>query len=89
MAFQLTSKAFSNGSPIPRKHTCDGEDVSPELTWIDPPQGTRSLALICDDPDARLERGFTGCCGVSVGKRVLCERAWARRYPSQGDSRRV
>ena len=52
MAFQLTSKAFSNGSPIPRKHTCDGEDVSPELTWIDPPQGTRSLALICDDPDA-------------------------------------
>lgn len=52
MAFELTSSAFSNGSPIPRKFTCDGEDVSPELTWTDPPPGTKSLALICDDPDA-------------------------------------
>ncbi|MBI4775606.1 MAG: YbhB/YbcL family Raf kinase inhibitor-like protein [Deltaproteobacteria bacterium] len=52
MAFELTSKAFSSGSPIPRVHTCDGQDVSPELTWTDPPAGAKSLALICDDPDA-------------------------------------
>ena len=52
MAFELTSAAFSNGSPIPRKFTCEGEDLSPELIWTDPPQGTKCLALICDDPDA-------------------------------------
>jgi hypothetical protein len=37
---------------IPAKHTCDGPDVSPSLTWSDPPAGTKSLALISDDPDA-------------------------------------
>jgi len=52
MAFELTGKAFSNGSPIPKEYTCDGKDLSPELTWKDPPAGTRSFALICDDPDA-------------------------------------
>ncbi len=52
MAFQLTSSAFSEGGEIPRKHTCDGEDVSPLLEWGDPPADTRSFALICDDPDA-------------------------------------
>ena len=52
MAFQLTSKAFSHDGEIPRKHTCDGPDVSPPLEWTDPPPKTRSLSLICDDPDA-------------------------------------
>jgi len=52
MALELTSTAFAPGQPIPRKYTCDGENVSPPLRWSDPPQGTRSLALICDDPDA-------------------------------------
>jgi Raf kinase inhibitor-like YbhB/YbcL family protein len=52
MAFELTSTAFAPGEPIPGKHTCDGEDISPPLQWSDPPQGTQSLALICDDPDA-------------------------------------
>ena len=52
MSFELTSPAFAHGEPIPRKYTCDGEDISPPLRWSDPPQGTQSLALIADDPDA-------------------------------------
>jgi Raf kinase inhibitor-like YbhB/YbcL family protein len=50
--FALTSAAFQHGDPIPRRHSCEGEDVSPPLTWSGPPAGTRSLALIVDDPDA-------------------------------------
>jgi Raf kinase inhibitor-like YbhB/YbcL family protein len=49
---QLTSPVFENGKPIPVKYTCDGDDVSPELKWGNLPEGTRSIALICDDPDA-------------------------------------
>jgi Raf kinase inhibitor-like YbhB/YbcL family protein len=52
MAFELTSTAFAEGEPIPLKYTCDGEDISPPLQWRDPPEGTRSFALIADDPDA-------------------------------------
>lgn len=52
MAFELKSAAFENGGHIPKKYTCDGPDVSPPLSWTDPPEGTRSLALICDDRDA-------------------------------------
>lgn len=51
--FRLTSTAFEDGGPIPRKHTCQGEDVSPELSWEHAPDGTAAFALICDDPDAR------------------------------------
>jgi Raf kinase inhibitor-like YbhB/YbcL family protein len=52
MVIQMTSAAFTEGSNIPSKHTCDGEDVSPELAWSGVPQGAKSLALIMDDPDA-------------------------------------
>jgi len=52
MAFELTSAAFKAGETIPRKHTCDGADVSPQLTWAGPPAGTASFALVADDPDA-------------------------------------
>ncbi len=48
----LSSPAFAHGGTIPRRHTCDGVDVSPELAWGSLPEGTRSLALIVDDPDA-------------------------------------
>jgi Raf kinase inhibitor-like YbhB/YbcL family protein len=51
---QLTSAAFADGEPVPRKHTGDGEDVSPALRWKDVPDGTQSLALVCHDPDAPL-----------------------------------
>jgi Raf kinase inhibitor-like YbhB/YbcL family protein len=49
--FELTSTAFGEGQPIPRKHSCDGENASPPLDWSSP-EGTRSLALILHDPDA-------------------------------------
>lgn len=49
---KLTSPAFSEGASIPRKYTCQGDDISPELTWSNVPQNTKSFALICDDPDA-------------------------------------
>jgi len=52
MAFELKSAAFENGGHIPKKYTCDGPDVSPPLSWTEPPKGTKSLALICEDPDA-------------------------------------
>jgi len=52
MNLQLTSSAFSEGSPIPKRYTCDGEDLSPPLKWSGAPQNAKSLALICDDPDA-------------------------------------
>lgn len=48
----LTSSAFTEGADIPTKYTCDGEDVSPQLAWTGTPQGTRSIALVVDDPDA-------------------------------------
>ncbi len=51
-AFPLSSPAFTQGSLIPKKFTCDGTNVSPALTWSGLPAGTRSLALITDDPDA-------------------------------------
>lgn len=49
---RLSSPAFSDGSEIPRLYTCDGQDISPPLDWDEPPAGTRSFVLLCDDPDA-------------------------------------
>jgi len=49
---KLTSFAFAEGAMIPVKYTCDGQNVSPPLAWTDLPGGAKSLALICDDPDA-------------------------------------
>jgi Raf kinase inhibitor-like YbhB/YbcL family protein len=51
-SMHLTSTAFAEGAAIPRKYTGDGDDVSPPLKWQQAPQGTKSFALICDDPDA-------------------------------------
>lgn len=48
----LTSNAFQNGRTIPKRHTGEGGDVSPQLAWSGLPAGTKELALICDDPDA-------------------------------------
>jgi hypothetical protein len=52
MTLKLTSPAFGEGSSIPSRYTCEGDDVSPPLSWSGVPAGTKSLALIVDDPDA-------------------------------------
>ena len=49
---QLRSSAFANGAVIPVRYTCDGDDVSPPLSWSGAPPATRSFTLLCDDPDA-------------------------------------
>ena len=52
MEIKITSSAFEDGGLIPPKYTCDGADISPPLQWEAVPEGTKSIALICDDPDA-------------------------------------
>ncbi len=52
MSLELTSTAFQQGETIPKQYTGDGVDQSPPLRWSEPPTGTKSIALICDDPDA-------------------------------------
>ncbi len=49
---KLESPAFAHGESIPSEYTCEGEDTSPELRWSEQPPGTKSFALIVDDPDA-------------------------------------
>lgn len=55
MSLTVQSPAFTEGHEIPRRHTGDGEDLSPPLTWTTLPAGTKELALIVDDPDAPSE----------------------------------
>ena len=50
--FELLSPAFDSGQPIPARYTCEGDDASPPLIWSGVPEGTASLALVVDDPDA-------------------------------------
>jgi Raf kinase inhibitor-like YbhB/YbcL family protein len=52
MTLTLTSSVFEHGAEIPRKYTCQGDDVSPPLSWANVPDSAKSLVLIVDDPDA-------------------------------------
>jgi Raf kinase inhibitor-like YbhB/YbcL family protein len=52
LAIHIESPAFAGGGIIPKLYTCDGKDVSPPLKWSGIPEGARSIALICEDPDA-------------------------------------
>jgi Raf kinase inhibitor-like YbhB/YbcL family protein len=52
MSFTVSSSSFANGGDIPAKFSCDGADVSPQLSWSNPPAGTKTIALLADDPDA-------------------------------------
>lgn len=51
-AMKLTSSAFTNNGTLPTKYTCEGEAISPPIQWQDTPAGTKSFALIYEDPDA-------------------------------------
>lgn len=55
MELALESPDFKPGGMIPKRYTCDGEDLSPPLRWTDAPRGARSFAIICEDPDAPME----------------------------------
>ena len=52
MEIKITSPAFKSGAFIPKMYTCDDVNISPPLEWMGVPEGAKSLALICDDPDA-------------------------------------
>ncbi len=52
MDIQLTSSAFGFEEMIPKKYSCDGDNVSPPLSWDNIPDGAKSITLICEDPDA-------------------------------------
>src|SRR5215471_658443 len=57
--FELVSSAFEQESEIPSEFSCDGRNISPELSWNDAPSDTKSFALIMHDPDAPMSGGFT------------------------------
>jgi len=74
MVFRLTSPAFQDGGTIPRKYTADGDNLSPPLAWSDPPEGTRSYALIIEDPDAPAGTfRHWGIYNISSGRSMLPE----------------
>ena len=52
VTLSVTSAAFRQGEPIPKRYTCDGKDLSPELSWRGVPEGTETFAVIMDDSDA-------------------------------------
>jgi Raf kinase inhibitor-like YbhB/YbcL family protein len=58
VTIEVWSSAFGSGATIPKKHTGEGQDVSPPLTWSGLPQGTKEIAIICDDPDAPTQKPF-------------------------------
>lgn len=73
----IDATGFDHGGPIPDRHTAEGDDVSPELRIANIPEGTRSLAVLCHDPDAPLTDGFTHwvVCGIDADVDVIPEGA--------------
>jgi len=58
VSIEVSSPAFEPGGTIPKKHTGEGQDASPPLKWSSLPQGTKQLAIVCDDPDAPIQKPF-------------------------------
>ncbi len=85
MTIKVTSRAFEEGGMIPSQYTCDGEDISPPLEWSGVPDGTRSLALICDDPDAPMGTWVHWVLyGIDAGTRELPEDVPAKKALDSG-----
>jgi len=77
-SFALRSASFSDGGSIPRQYTCDGADLSPQLAWQPAPAGSRSFALVMDDPDASSDFTHWLLWNLSPLERELAEGASTR-----------
>ncbi len=103
--FSLSSPAFVDGGEIPDRHTCDGPDMSPPLTWSGAPDGTAAFALFVDDPDASrfvhwiafdLPSGqatsaedASGKGGLGEGRNAFGRTGWGGPCPPSGSHRYV
>ena len=101
----LSSLAFGDRELMPRKFSCDGSEVSPPLSWSGAPDGTRSFALIVEDPDAggfvhwvvagipgeseRLDEGASGSDGLVEGRNSFGKTGWGGPCPPSGEHRYV
>lgn len=80
MAFSLRSPAFAEGSTIPKQYTLDGENLSPPLEWNDVPRGTKSFAVLCEDPDAPSGTfRHWAACNIAADRQRLLEGAGGDR----------
>ena len=86
MSFTVTSSAFADGQPIPKKYTDDGEDVSPPLSWSGAPEATKQFAVIVDDPDAPGDQPWVHWVlyGIPGRTRSLPEATGAKGKPASG-----
>jgi Raf kinase inhibitor-like YbhB/YbcL family protein len=75
MTIEVSSSAFEPGTTIPKKHTGEGQDVSPPLEWGGLPQRTEEIAIICDDPDAPTQKPFVHwvVCKIPADRKGLPE----------------
>ncbi len=85
-SLQVGSVSFSDGGTIPNRHTCDGEDVSPALHWSHPPAGTKSFAVVMNDPDAPVDFTHWMVYNILPGVLGLAEGASARGGMPQGSA---
>jgi len=105
MPLSITSSAFADGELIPRRYTCDGQDVSPPLAWSEPPAGTAAFAIVVTDPDARdfvhwlaydidggqrsLAEDASGTGGFPEGRNDFGKSGWGGPCPPSGTHRYV
>lgn len=85
-SLQVGSASFSDGGTIPNRHTCDGEDVSPALHWPHPPTGTKSFAVVMNDPDAPVDFTHWIVYNIPPGVWGLAEGASARGGMPKGSA---
>lgn len=84
MTLRLTSDAFENAQPLPAKHTCDGQNVSPPLRWTAGPAKTQGYALVVNDVDARGDFVHWVVSGIPAGQTALAEGVGASESAGSG-----